>query len=110
MILGWYHWPCNIDDTKYRFNIAAKIDRIVILELAATDLRNKINVFRGKNSADRKLRYMYCRLREKKDLPLHTGKTLDWGERGGKGGAMRVYQKWFCTTPYYLEIAEDKEG
>ena len=32
------------------------------------------------------------------------------GGRGGKGGAMRAYQKWSCTTPYFLVIAEDQEG
>jgi hypothetical protein len=34
-------------------------------------------------------------------------KSLDWGGKGGKGGAMRGYQKWFCTTPYFLVIAND---
>ena len=37
-------------------------------------------------------------------------KTLDWGERGGRGGAMRAYQKWFCTTLYILVITEDQES
>ena len=32
-----YHWPCNIDITKYRFYMAARFDNIVILELAAKD-------------------------------------------------------------------------
>ncbi len=35
--ITWYHCPCNIDITKYRFYMAAKIDKIVISELAATD-------------------------------------------------------------------------
>ncbi len=35
--ITWYHWPCNIDVTKNRFYMAARIDKIVILELAATD-------------------------------------------------------------------------
>jgi hypothetical protein len=39
LILGGNHWPCNIDITKYQFyNMAARINSIVILELAATDL------------------------------------------------------------------------
>jgi len=33
-----HHWPCNIDITKNRFYMAARIDSIVILILAATDL------------------------------------------------------------------------
>ena len=37
-ILGWYHWPCNIDITKYRFYMAARIEPSIISELAATDL------------------------------------------------------------------------
>ncbi len=37
-ILGWYHWQYNIDITKYRFYMAARIDSIVISKLAATDL------------------------------------------------------------------------
>jgi len=37
-------------------------------------------------------------------------KTLDWGGKGGKGGAMRAHQKWLCTTPYFLVIADDQEG
>ena len=36
--ITWYHWPCNIDITKNRFYMAARIDKIVISELAATDL------------------------------------------------------------------------
>ena len=36
MILGWYHWPCNIVITKYQFYMAARIDNIVISKLAAT--------------------------------------------------------------------------
>jgi len=36
--ITWYHWPCNIGITKKRFYMAAGIDKIVILELAATDL------------------------------------------------------------------------
>jgi hypothetical protein len=39
-ILGWYHWPCNIDITKYRFYMAARIEPTVISEVAATDLTN----------------------------------------------------------------------
>ena len=35
--ITWYHWPCNIDITKYRFYMAARIDKIVILELASKD-------------------------------------------------------------------------
>jgi len=35
--ITWYHWPCNIDITKNRFYMAARIDKIVISELAATD-------------------------------------------------------------------------
>jgi hypothetical protein len=35
--ITWYDWPCNIDITKYRFYMAARIDKIVISELAATD-------------------------------------------------------------------------
>jgi len=34
-ILGWYHWPCNLE--KYRFYIAARTDTIIISKLAATD-------------------------------------------------------------------------
>ncbi len=34
--ITWYHWPCNIDITKNRFYMAARIDKIVISELAAT--------------------------------------------------------------------------
>ena len=42
LILGdlditWYHWPCNIDITKYQFYMAARIDKIVISEFPATD-------------------------------------------------------------------------
>jgi len=37
LILGWYHWPCNIDISKYRFYLAARIDSIVISKLAATE-------------------------------------------------------------------------
>ena len=37
--ITWYHWPCNIDITKNRFYMAARIDKIVISELAATDPR-----------------------------------------------------------------------
>ncbi len=33
-----YHWPCNIDITKNRFYMAARIDKIIISELAATEL------------------------------------------------------------------------
>jgi len=36
--ITWYHWPCNIDIAKNRFYMAARIDKIVISELAATDL------------------------------------------------------------------------
>jgi len=36
--ISWYHWPCNIDITKNRFYMAARIDKIVISELVATDL------------------------------------------------------------------------
>jgi len=36
--ITWYHWPCNIDITKNRFYMAARIDKIVISELAATEL------------------------------------------------------------------------
>jgi hypothetical protein len=36
-----YHWPCNIDIMKNRFYMAARIDKIVISELAATDLQNE---------------------------------------------------------------------
>jgi len=39
LILGWYHWPCNIDITKYRLYMTARIDSIVILKLGATDPR-----------------------------------------------------------------------
>jgi len=35
--ITWYHWPCNIDITKNRFYVAARIDKIVISELVATD-------------------------------------------------------------------------
>ncbi len=35
--ITWYHWPCNIDITKNRFYMAARIDKIVISELVATD-------------------------------------------------------------------------
>jgi len=35
--ITWYHWPCNINITKNRFYMAARIDKIVISELAATD-------------------------------------------------------------------------
>jgi hypothetical protein len=38
-----------------------------------------------------------------------TLRKLDGGERGGKGGAMRAYQKWFCATPYFLVIAMIKK-
>ena len=37
--ITWYHWPCNIDITKNRFYMAARIDKIVISELAATEPR-----------------------------------------------------------------------
>ena len=37
--ITWYHWPCHIDITKYRFYMAARIDKIVISELDATDPR-----------------------------------------------------------------------
>ncbi len=36
-------------------------------------------------------------------------KTLDWGGKGGKGGGNEAYQKWLCTTPYFLVIAEKDE-
>jgi len=36
--IAWHHWPYNINITKYRFYMAARIDKIVISELAATDL------------------------------------------------------------------------
>ncbi len=36
--ITWYHWPCNIDITKNRFYMAARIDKIVISKLAATEL------------------------------------------------------------------------
>ncbi len=36
--IKWNHWPCNIDITKNRFYMAARIDKIVISKLAATDL------------------------------------------------------------------------
>ena len=36
--ITWYHWPCNIDITKNRFYMAARMDKNVISELAATDL------------------------------------------------------------------------
>jgi len=39
--ITWYHWPCNIDITKNRFYMAARIDKIVISELAATDPKLK---------------------------------------------------------------------
>jgi hypothetical protein len=35
--ITWYHWPCNIGITKNRFYMVARIDKIVISELAATD-------------------------------------------------------------------------
>ncbi len=35
--ITWYHWQYNIDITKNRFYMAARIDKIVISELAATD-------------------------------------------------------------------------
>jgi len=35
--IAWYHWPCSINITKNRFYTAARIDKIVISELAATD-------------------------------------------------------------------------
>ena len=35
--ITWYHWPCNIDITKNRFYMAARIDKIAISELAATE-------------------------------------------------------------------------
>ena len=47
--ITWYHWPCNIDIMKNRFYMAARIDKIVISELAATDL-----------PAGRKKRFPYC--------------------------------------------------
>jgi len=25
--ITWYHWPCNIDTTKNRFYMAARIDK-----------------------------------------------------------------------------------
>ena len=37
-------------------------------------------------------------------------KTLDWGGKGGKGGAMRAYKNGFGATPYFLVIANDQEG
>ena len=37
--ITWYHWPCNIDIMKNQFYMAARIDKIVISELAATDPR-----------------------------------------------------------------------
>ena len=39
--ITWYHWPCNVDITKNRFYMAARIDKIVISELAATDLQGE---------------------------------------------------------------------
>jgi len=35
--ITWYHWPCIIGITKNQFYMAARIDKIVISELAATD-------------------------------------------------------------------------
>jgi len=40
--ITWYHWPCNIDITENRSYMAARIDKIVISELAATDLHTKV--------------------------------------------------------------------
>ena len=37
--ITWYHWPYNINIIKYQFYMAARIDKILILELAATDLK-----------------------------------------------------------------------
>jgi len=37
--ITWYHWPCNINITKNQFYMAARIDKIIISELAATELR-----------------------------------------------------------------------
>ncbi len=39
-----------------------------------------------------------------------SGRHWIGGERGGKGGAMRACQKWFCATPYFLVITNDQEG
>jgi hypothetical protein len=49
--ITWYHWPCNIDITKNRFYMAARIDKIVISELAATDLQSCWWAFSGKRRA-----------------------------------------------------------
>ena len=48
--ITWYHWPCNIDITKNRFYMAARIDKIVISELAATDRRKWLNRYRRASS------------------------------------------------------------
>ncbi len=44
--ITWYHWPCDIDITKYRFYMAARIHKIVISELAATDPQNQVQACR----------------------------------------------------------------
>ncbi len=47
--ITWYHWPYNIDIMENPFYMAARIDKIVILELAATDpiTHNEIVRIRG---------------------------------------------------------------
>jgi len=47
--ITWYHWPCNMDITKNQFYMAARNNKIVISELAATDL-----------PAGRKKWFRYC--------------------------------------------------
>jgi hypothetical protein len=41
--------------------------------------------------------------------PHSVGRHWIGGERGGKGGAMRAHQKWLCTIPYFLVIADDQK-
>jgi hypothetical protein len=54
--ITWYHWPCNIDIMKNRFYMAARIDKIVISELAATDPRTSSGSFQIGDQ------HMYCAL------------------------------------------------
>jgi len=35
-------------------------------------------------------------------------KTLDWGGKGGQGGGMRAYKKYFWRDSIF--IADDQEG
>ena len=43
--ITWYHWPCNINIMKNRFYMVARIDKIVISELAATEPRTAGSLF-----------------------------------------------------------------